>query len=87
MSRKKFIFSKIMVRLKKTSGAKNNTALASLLGFKPAAFSLRKKENSIPYEEIISYADKKGKSTDWIFFGRGKPEEDGFDQITPEEKE
>lgn len=87
MSSFNFSFSKIMARLKKLSGAKNNTALAALLGFKPAAFSLRKKDGSIPFEEIIVYAGKENKSTDWIFYGRGEPDEPGFGSATPQEKE
>lgn len=87
MSIKNISFDNIMARIKEHFEFEYDTELASLLGFKQPAFSLRRKDGSIPFEELFVLAEKERLSTDWIFFGRGKPEEDGFDQTTPEEKE
>ena len=83
MSNTNFSFSVIIGRFKEASGAFSDGEVAALLGFKHSAFSQRKKQESIPFEEIIRYARDKGISTDWLFFGQGTAQSDE----TPEEKE
>ena len=72
-----------MERFKGASGASSEGEAAALLGFKQSAFSQRKKQDSVPFAEIITYAGEEGISTDWIFFGRGTARNDE----TPEEKD
>ena len=80
-------FADIVDRIKEYSGLDAEYKVGELLGFKQSTFASRKIENSVPYASIVSYAHRENVSTDWIFFGRGKPKEDGFDQTSPEEKE
>jgi len=62
-------FINIMDRLKYLLKVHSDSALAEMLALSQSTFAERKKRNSIPYDKIISLCEKRGLSTDWLFYG------------------
>jgi transcriptional regulator with XRE-family HTH domain len=68
-------FNKIIKRLKYSFKEKakykkvTQELLAKELGFKASTFSQRKRDNSIPYEEILDLCYKYGINPQWVLFG------------------
>lgn len=67
MSRGNIRFSDIFKRFKQKVGVSKDYKIAELLDFKQSTFSQRKKEGSIPYEELILYCKKHSVSLDELF--------------------
>lgn len=65
------MFDEICERLMLATGASSMGALADCLGFKPAAFSNRRKRGSLPREEIDQLIEERGLSPAWVYTGRG----------------
>jgi len=68
------IFTSVIGRIKTFSKARSESEIAKLLNLNQSTFAERKRRGSLPFEEIITYADKSGVSLDWIFLGEGNPE-------------
>jgi hypothetical protein len=64
---KKITFADIFKRFKGKVGVSKDYKVADLLGFKQSTFSQRKKDGSIPYEELVSYCQKHAVSLDELF--------------------
>lgn len=62
-------FSDVCQRLMAALNLSTETALAEELGFKPAAFSNRKKRGSLPNEEIDDLIQDRGLSHAWVYRG------------------
>ncbi|MDH3974046.1 MAG: helix-turn-helix domain containing protein [Deltaproteobacteria bacterium] len=73
--------------LKKEFKCKNFIGVANLIGITPESLRSAKTRNLIPFEKLLKLCEKENKSADWVFFGRGEPDEPGFGSATPEEKE
>lgn len=65
------LFDAICDRLMLATGTKSLGALADCLGFKPAAFSNRRKRGALPREEIDALIEERGLSPAWVYTGRG----------------
>jgi hypothetical protein len=63
-------FEAVCQRLMQATGASTEAALAEALGFKPAAFSNRKKRAALPVEEIDELVRQHGLSKDWVYSGK-----------------
>jgi hypothetical protein len=63
-------FEAVCQRLMQATGASTEAALAEALGFKPAAFSNRKKRAALPVEEIDELIRQEGLSKDWVYIGK-----------------
>lgn len=62
-------FAEVSERLKVKLNVATDAALAIALGLKPNAFANRKKEGSIPHEQIVEIATSENLSLDWIYRG------------------
>ena len=62
-------FTRIVERLKESLKVRTDSQLAEVLGMTPAAFSNRKKSESVPYEQIIDVAAKTNVDLNWVFLG------------------
>jgi len=80
-------FSEIVQSIKKLYKFNNDDEVAVLLETTAIALRSAKSRNRMQYEKLLKFCEKENKSADWVFLGRGKPHEPGFDQATPEEKE
>ena len=81
------IFSEIIEALKAHKKFKYEHEVADLIGMPLESFRSAKSRELLPYEKILKFCENHPISADWVFFRRGKPEEPGFDQATPQEKE
>lgn len=64
-------FSVFLDRIKIACNASTDAEIAKILGMRPSTFSERKRNQSIPYEEVIRFSEERGIQWDWLF---GKPE-------------
>jgi hypothetical protein len=64
-------FSKINKNLKSIFGLRFNKEVAERIGMSEDSYKQRKKENSVPFKEIILCCDKEGWSPNWIFWNQG----------------
>ncbi len=62
-------------RLLQGAGLRRDSQLAELLGVSPQAVSQARRKGRIPDGWVLKVAAQFGLSTDWIFFGKGAPEE------------
>ncbi len=62
---------KVIERLLSACRFANEQELGLALGFKQAAFALRKKRNSLPKQEIDNLIEKHGLNPQWVYEGRG----------------
>lgn len=83
MSRKKISFSDIFMKFKKKVGVEKDYKVAELLDFKQSTFSQRKKDGSIPYEELILYCRTHAVSLDELF---NVKKTEALDYLSDEEK-
>lgn len=60
----------ILARVASVSGAKSDAAIARALKVTPQAVGNARKRGSIPYEGICLFAEERGISLDYLFFGR-----------------
>lgn len=60
-------FDLVMDRLRAVLSLKNDAEMAEVLGLKPNAYANRKRNASVPYEEIVSVAAERGLNLDAIF--------------------
>lgn len=72
-------FESITQRLKNAFGLANDKQLAAALGLNSNAFYNRKRAGSLPYGEIVAFAERHKLSLDWAFFGTGHPFGDSRD--------
>jgi hypothetical protein len=63
-------FDAVCQRLMLATGAATESALAEALGFKPAAFSNRKKRAALPVEEIDELIRVRGLRAAWVYKGQ-----------------
>lgn len=84
MSRRKINFSVIFAKFKKNVGIEKDYKIAELLDFKQSTFSQRKKDGSIPYEELILYCKEHSVSLDELF---NVKKTKALDFLNDEEKE
>ena len=61
----------IIKRIKQLYGVKKDAEVASLLNFSRSALAERKRNNSIPYHEIVRLSEQKNASIDWLLTGKG----------------
>ena len=73
-------------KIKELKGLKSDTAVAEVLKMNQSTFAERKRRNSIPYEEIISFCDREGISLDWLMLNRGMPKGGSQSSSTPCQK-
>lgn len=59
------------LRILACTGAKNDSALARVLGILPQSVTAARKRAQIPTGWIENISEQYGVSTDWLFFGRG----------------
>ncbi|GER92657.1 hypothetical protein A45J_0375 [hot springs metagenome] len=64
---------KIADRIKKLKGVLSDNDVAELLGMSRTAFAERKRRDSIPYEELVRFAEQESISLDWLLTGKGEP--------------
>jgi transcriptional regulator with XRE-family HTH domain len=64
-------FSPVIDKIKSLKNIKHDSELARILGIEQSTFSERRKRNSLPYKEIIDFAEKENISLDWLLNGRG----------------
>lgn len=65
-----FNSERILERMKTLTKAKSDKELADLLTVKATTFSGWKKNNTIPLETLINFANFHGVSMDWLLFGK-----------------
>lgn len=63
-------FDAVIERLKRVIQAKTSSAVAEALGMSSSAFANRKRDGSIPLEEISKLALARDLSIDWILLGK-----------------
>ncbi len=63
-------FNEIIDRIKEVLETKKDTDVAQALNIKRNTFALRRKRGSIPYEEILTFCNKKDISVDWALTGK-----------------
>lgn len=63
---------KIADRIKKLKGVQSDSDVAELLGMSRTAFAERKRRDSIPYEELVRFAEQESISVDWLLTGEGE---------------
>jgi hypothetical protein len=68
-------FASVMGRLRDACGVATDAGLAEMLGLKRTAFSNRKKDGSIPWEDVIRLAKSESVDLDWLIWGVGKTQE------------
>jgi hypothetical protein len=71
------LFGEVCERLMKATGTSTEAALADELGFKPAAFSNRKKRGALPREEIDALIAAHRINPAWAYSGDGPMFEGG----------
>ncbi len=64
-------FVTIIERIKKLRHLSSDGAMAEMLGFTRTAFAERKRRNSIPYEELVSFAEAESVNIHWLLTGVG----------------
>ncbi len=62
---------KIIDRIKEFKNLQSDTAVAKALGISQSTFAERKKRGTIPYSELINFADKEHLNLDWLLTGMG----------------
>lgn len=62
--------SDVFERVCELAGVKNDAALAKELGVTPQAVANSRKRGTIPYEKICLYAEDRGYSLDYLFYGK-----------------
>jgi len=67
---REFIFNEVINRAKESFGCKTSKALAETIGISPQVMGNRKKTASIPYEEIIAAAMRRGVDVQYILTGQ-----------------
>lgn len=70
-------FINIIDRIKELKSIKTDNAVAGLLNISQSAFAERKRKDSIPYEELVSFSVNEGISIDWLLTGLGRMRRDG----------
>lgn len=63
-------FGEVMERAKEAFGVRNDAALAAVIGMSPTAFSNRKQNGSIPYDELIAAATTRNVDIGWLLTGK-----------------
>jgi len=66
------IFDGIVSRIRELKGLQSQEQVASALGFKPAAFAVRKARKSIPEKELKYFASTEGVSYQWLLTGKSE---------------
>ena len=69
LSIKKFNISDIIKRIKSEKLFKTDGEVANLLGLQRSTLAERKRQNSIPYDELVNFSDKENYSLNWILYG------------------
>ena len=64
-------FSEVLSRLQQLTEAENDSKLARALGMSPQALHNRKQTQSIPYDQLVSFAFENSLDLNWILFGQG----------------
>jgi hypothetical protein len=76
-------FDTIIDRIKAYKNLRYDIDVAELLGMTQSAFAERKRRNSIPYEEVMSFCEREGIPYGWIIDGRGPdPQTGDFTKIS-----
>lgn len=75
---------KIVDRILKGLGAKNQSQLAITLGITPARISSAKNKGEIPFEWLVKLASEKNLNPNWLLTGQG-PMQIGIDDVFLEE--
>ncbi len=70
-------FEPVMARLKEALGAKTYAEIGREIGLSTSAWANRKRANSIPYDELVPFANSRSISLEWLFFGEGSARRDG----------
>lgn len=68
----KYDFSAVIRRIMQAKRFDHEYQVADLLGFKRAAFSERKKRNSLPLAEIELFCRRESINLDWVLSGTGE---------------
>ena len=63
--------SKIIQRIKTIEDIQTDVAVADLLNVTKDVFSKWRSRNSIPYDRLLWYCEKRGISMSWLLTGRG----------------
>lgn len=71
MYEKKLEFELVVERIKKQFLYKTDKKFADAIGMSPAAFNNRKNTASLPYQEIIAFANKNNLNLNWVLTGDG----------------
>ncbi len=71
LSNKKFNISDIIKRIKSEMGLKTDSEVANLLGMQRTTLAERKRQNSVPYKEIVMFSDKENFNLSWLLYGEG----------------
>lgn len=71
MDNKRLNFELIVERLKKQFVYRSDKELAQTIGMSPTAFHNRKKTGSLPYPEIIDFANSRNVNLNWVLSGEG----------------
>jgi len=69
MDKKGPSFELVVERLKKEFVYNSDRAFAKAIGMTPTAFNNRKKNESLPYPEIIDFLNKRNVNLNWAFTG------------------
>jgi hypothetical protein len=76
-------FTEVCGRIKKALNLETDSALAAVLGLKTNTFANRKKDGSLPFDQIEKLADSENLSLDFIFWGKGPRIESAADNSQP----
>ena len=82
MDNKRFEFELVIERIKKQFLYKTDKSFADAIGMTPTAFNNRKNTASLPYPEIIEFANKNDLNLNWILTGDGPVKKNEADFYT-----
>ena len=71
MDKKRFNFELVVERIKKEFLYRSDKEFAKAIGLSPTAFHNRKKTSSLPFQEIIEFANSRNVNLNWIMTGEG----------------